>query len=81
MPHDDIKNLLRLVIDIFIETVAQYDDRKIVLNETIETCIVAMPPSIMINDIDAIRVVEHSPSEAIIFDTAVFKTLGCIGFF
>ena len=81
MPHDNIENLLWLMIDILIVFITQHNYGEIILDKTIETGIVPMPPTIVIDDFHPVRVVEHTPREAVVFDAWFFEAVRGIGFF
>ena len=78
--HHQLINLLRLTINISIVFVAQNNNGKIILDKSEETGVIAMPPSIVKYNFGSICIIQHTPTQSLIFNPGLFKTVRLKGF-
>jgi len=54
------------VVDAVGEAVAQHYEGHVLFYEPVEGGIVAMPPAIVVDDLVAVGIAEHTPAEAVV---------------
>ncbi len=55
------------------EFIAKDNNGHIVFNKPVKRSIIAMPPAIMVDNLITVRVTQHTPPKAVVFNTFLFK--------
>ena len=63
------------------EPVTQHNDGHVFLDKPVKRSIVAVPPSLVVDDLIAVCIAQHPPAQPIIFNTRLFKRAGAVSQF
>src|SRR5688572_6086645 len=66
------------VVNAFVVVIGKGDDGHILFHEAVKCSAIAVPPAIVVDEFFSILQNKHSPSEAIIINARLFKTVRCV---